>query len=408
MVFRRQYVAVLFAAIAVLAICRIEIRWLLDPITHPAYWAIPSYNYAILQPNYFNSGFMRRGLGGTIFAFFDSGRPDSSLAYFQIFMALWISIPLGALMYRISKLGDWTWLWFGIVLVASPQLVQAWSHEIGKSDMLICGFVAWAVLNVLDRRFVIASVLIFMGSLCHETAVVYGLPLCSLVWFSMYQGGKASVRDGVLSVGLLLALLFVTAIAEGILSAPRSTIASIIVNSGPADKLRYQAAYMTSGGLKSITTSLCESFSRPPALLYIFSIIITCAMYSIVLLARAWKSTVALAFAALLPMLFMSVVAVDYGRWLCFAVMNAWLAAVTLRLTGWTPSQTPRSSYLWATAVLAALVAMGPATVFSASKVTTHIARRIWGPVTEPLDYFDQCDPSWRDLEKYRADGSRI
>ncbi|MGI4876623.1 MAG: hypothetical protein ACRYG4_03985, partial [Janthinobacterium lividum] len=151
------------AAIAVYEACIQLVPWVL----HPDRWVFPwrIYNLAILAPNYLENGFVRRGLGGTILMLLDGRRtlhPPGSLAAFHLATAIFFALPMALLLRRLAVRGDRQWLWFAVVVLVSPQMFRSWATDVGRTDMLTCGFIAWSLLLALDRRFVLAAVVLFV------------------------------------------------------------------------------------------------------------------------------------------------------------------------------------------------------------------------------------------------------
>jgi hypothetical protein len=93
----------------------------------------------------------------------------------------------------------------------------------------------------------------------------------------------------------------------------------------------------------------------------------------------------------------LSIVAIDYGRWLSFAVLTGWLASVATRMKGMEPVDLPARSYVAPLAAFAVVFAMGPGAVFYGSEAVRYAARHIWPPSSENMT-LDQCDPGWRSV----------
>jgi hypothetical protein len=380
--------------LAVLVACSRIFLWLAGVIgrLHGPY----QYNRLILIPNYFNVGFMRRGLGGTIRALLGGGDGLTGLAAFHVFCAVFLAVPLALLLRRLAAAGGWQWLYFGMVLVLSPQLMMAWAVDPGRGDMMNCGFVAWALLAALDRRFLVAAVVLFVGSLVHETVVILGLGLLVPICFLLHRTGSFTLRQGIAALALLGVLLVSAALLQNAYGPKPQDIVRVIVEHAPPSMDRDLAAYMTAAGGKSITTSACISFQRPAAILTIVAGFVILLAYVFVLQFKGRTALLVFAFAALLPMAALSIVAIDYGRWLCMAVMNAWLAAVALRLLGETEATTFKE-YALGSAIGLGLLAMGHSREFYANAMIERIAFRVWDPRSEwRWTYMDRCDPAWR------------
>jgi hypothetical protein len=155
---------------------------------------------------------------------------------------------------------------------------------------------------------------------------------------------------------------------------------------------------MTVSGVRSITSSLCQSLGRSATPLFIPVGFIILLLYSKVLLISSWRSLRLAAVASALPMAVISIVAIDYGRWLMLAVLNAWLVAVALRLKGVEPNRASRRDYAIAATLLAGLLAMKSPSIYFANRAVRAAGVQIWGEDGVKLRSLDECDPGWRTL----------
>ena len=357
------------------------------------------YVYYIMVPNYFNSGFVRRGLANTVFALINSGRIAPDLAIYQVIGAVFCAVPLGLLLGRLAALDRRHWWWFAGVLALSPQLFFARSLDVGRVDLFTYGFLAWATIAALDRRYIVAGAALVIGSLSHETALFFGAPLVVAIGFVDARAGAVPVRRLLAALAAFVAMVAAVTVAQALFSATPAATARLIAAAGPASFGRDIADYMTVGGLRSITSSACMSFSRPAVALDLVACFLTAVAYFVVLLARTRRTIALFAFVVLVPLVAISVVAVDYGRWLSLAVMNAWLIAVALRLQGAEPVAQSRQQYLRAALMGGILALLGPNTVFFADKAVETLAHRLWAPrANEMIIYIAQCDPGWRSV----------
>ncbi|MGI4878856.1 MAG: hypothetical protein ACRYG4_15365 [Janthinobacterium lividum] len=397
----RRFGPIVFALAAVLVLCRKVIGWGL----RGGWQALPGdpiYNYTILRANYFNAGFVRRGLQGTVLALFDRHGDVDSLVGFHVVCAVFLAVPLALLVRRLIVLGTWQWLWFAAVALLAPQIMPSWSVDVGKGDMMTMGFVAWALLAAVDRRYVLAVVPLAIGYLAHETVIFFGAPLVAAMWFVDYRRGLATTREGLVAVGVLGAALVTITLAYVAFSAPPQEIARVILEGTPRSMLRYYAAYMTMAGTKSATTSFCISLKRPDVALDLAACVVVVLLYAVVTLARTRLALGVFAFAALLPMVLLSAVAVDYGRWVSLAAMVAWLAAAGLRIKGAAPVEAATRVYAGSAAVLALLMAMGSSSIYYANTATQRLSRHLWTPVPMTLEQrISSCDPGWADTIAY-------
>ena len=358
-----------------------------------------AYKYAILVPNYFEHGFVRRGLGGTVMALISGGRslePVVSLAAFHLLSAIWLAIPLVLLLHKLAARTGREWIWLGLVLIVSPHLFLGWSQDVGRADMLAIGFIAWSVLILVQGRYYLAMAPLLIGFLVHEIALIYGVFPLIVMWFLDYRKGETTLRQGFAIFSVLVSVLLVIVVAQATLSLGSRDVASAMLASEPPSFNRDKATYLTTTGLRSIISSSCMSFGRSATPLFIAANFIILAIYAAILLVRSRRTALLVAFAAALPMALITVVAIDYGRWLMLAAMNAWLIVVALRLKEGRPPAPSSRDYAVSAVLLVALLAMGLPTTHSADPGVEKAAGAILGKPALERKTLVACDPDWR------------
>lgn len=360
---------------------------------------ISPYNIAILTPNYFENGFIRRGLGGSILYLLDGGTSlhrISSGAAFQLLGAVFLALPMTLLLRRLALRGDPMWRWFALLMLLSPQLFWGWGRDIGRGDMLICGAIAWSVIAALNGRYVLAAVIVALGSLAHETAVIFGGPMLVGLWFLALRQGKARIGHGVAAISVLAILLAAAALAQWRFGDDLAAIAQTVRGGRVlAEHARVYdiATYLTWGGWPAIPSSWCMTFSNDAVPYVIASCFIVLLVNFRILFDRSWQLKCLFGFTALIPMIFMSAVAFDYGRWTMFAVANAWLAAVAFRLQAGEIMLPGRRDIQINIGLLLALIIMGPASSHHPSMVVKKIERLLWKSSSEK--WLSDCTPNW-------------
>jgi hypothetical protein len=356
------------------------------------------YNYFILRSNYVTNGFVRRGLLGAIATLLGAMREPGGLIALQAAMAAWLAVPLIILLRRLSLIDFRMAIYFGLVALASPQMFLAWGGDVGRPDMFTCGILGWALIATLANRYVLAAGALLIGSLAHETAIIYGVPLCATFGFLDWRGDRGLARRGVAALVGLGAGLVLISLAQRAFSPGDAVIARTIVDGHPEDDLRVWAAYMAVGGVRTLLGSACVSFARPATGLYLFGCLMVWAAYSLVLLVRSRLALLSLTVASLAPLAAMCLLAIDYGRWLEISVTSAWLAAVSLRVRAFEVAAPTRTDYGWGAGALVALLAMGPTKVPDPNWASERLARLLWPHANQTLGSMDRCDPDWRSV----------
>ncbi len=357
-----------------------------------------SYNYTQLLPNYFTEGFIHRGIQGSVFYFFRGLGFQLSLILYHLSIALWLCIPLFVLLRRLAQTPGRAWIWLSLVLLLSPQLFMSWARDVGKSDMLVEGFIAWALLACLDRRYILASLIIFTASQVHETGLVYGGSLFLAMGLLDYRAGKLKLDRAAISLGLLGSLWVLALVGQKYLGpTPQEQARDMAAHLKDTSLSSYLGVYMAVGGLRTILSSACFTFRYPGVYFNIASIYFVLAVHGVILPAFSRLRLGLLLLVAALPMTVLTFVAIDFGRWLMLAVLNWWLINAALQLRNIEPLTIerwpPRTSMLAGLA----MIAMGSSAGGTASNFTGRIANRLWSS-PEPVKWLDQCDPTWRSV----------
>lgn len=283
------------------------------------------FNRPLLLVNYFNSGFPKRALTGTIALLF--GTDLQGVVYFHIASALWLASPLAVMLYlAASRIDIRSRMMLTALLVLPPHLFMSWAPDLGRVDMLTLGMVSWAAVAAITGRPALGAVILAVGALCHETAIVFGVPL--LLAISFQEGRWQSLARFAAPVAALLAVI---AIAQALL-APTPTRLIEVMSAASESQMRDIAIY--SYIWSKIPEVICVNLSNSH---YFPSVAIGFALLLLLIVAHGCKdrSTFALyAVAVLTPFVVASIIAVDVGRWLSMSALNVWLlTAARIALT---------------------------------------------------------------------------
>lgn len=289
------------------------------------------FNRPLLLVNYFNSGFPKRALTGTIALLF--GTDLQGVVYFHIASAIWLATPLAVILYlAASRIDLRSRVMLMALLVFSPHLFMSWAPDLGRVDMLTLGMVSWAVVALIAGRPAIAALVLAIGALCHETAVVFGVPL--LLAISFQAGRWKSVARFAAPAATLLAVI---ALAQ-VVFAPSPARLIAVMSSAPESQMRDVAIY--SYIWNTIPAAICVNMSNSH---YVPSVAIGLVLLLFFIVAHGCKDrrTFALyAVSALAPFVVAAITAVDVGRWLSMSALNIWLlTAATIAVSRAAPWQ---------------------------------------------------------------------
>ncbi len=364
-----------------------------------------TYSRTVIASNYFNDGFVRRGLGGTL-AVLLSRDWDRSIWLFIAVSFVSLIVPLALIIRRLAaRLSTGKAIYLGLVLALSPQTFFGWSHDPSRTDLLVGACLALSVLAWLREQRALALAVILLGLLAHETAVVYGLPLLAAMAITDLRLGTLR-RDeairlalaGILGIAALILL-------QVMLSAPPEVTARNMLNQAPAlagdpkhQLWRDIAIYMAVGGPRALTTALC--YNSQMAARYwpeFFGCLAVMTAYSVILPLRRHLPIAALVM--WVPAIFMMVIANDTGRWLKLAVLDGWLIASFMLLRGEAVAQLSSRAMKLGAMLFTALLAMGPTRHNNVNSAYGRLLLRLGYQDHAELDvWMNQCDPDWRTI----------
>ena len=258
-------------------------------------------------------------------------------------------------------------------------------------------------MATLDRRYRLAAIVLLVGSLCHETALIMGVPLCAAFWFLDWRDKQTKLSDGVWVVGVLLFGVIVIAVLERVFGADLPSVARTIANAPHTDRapwlngsfdLRPAAAYMLGGGLRTLAASNCQMYAYPGAYIFVLSCFASIPVYILVYFLRSRLALLVFTFVSLLPMVFLSIVAIDYGRWLALAVVNGWLATAGMAIRGWVSPPSSYTRYAIGLLAVVGLACLGTTEIPASSSRIWVATMNYYGPDLQAR-YLPKCDPNW-------------
>jgi hypothetical protein len=266
--------------------------------------------------------------------------------------------------------------------------------------MLVAGFEAWAALAIVRGSAPVAAVILLLGLLVHETAVIFGVPLTIALAVSHGPGWFRTAKVGQ-GAALFLAGGLALAAAQALFSAPRNILVQHMLLAGPSrtDAVslvsKNIATYMYVAGTRGIHTAMCYNFDFQPryALNAVAGLLILSA-YFVILPLRG--RGLAFALAAMLPVAIMLIIASDTARWVRLGFVNAWLLAVA-----GVDAQAMRPGQLLAgTMLFLALSMISPPDYYETTGLVNVAGDALQLPYKAGVLHLQQwmthCDPHWR------------
>jgi hypothetical protein len=359
------------------------------------------YSRTVLATNYFDDAFVRRGLGGSIVRILGKNWIEGS-ALFIVISVVWLALPLSAIVKRLAEtISIKVALFFLLILIVSPQTFLAWSLDFTRTDMMVAGFIVWSCVLMQTGKLYQASIVLVLGSLVHETSLIYGLPILAALALELRSRGTLDLSSMVLASIIVISGTAALLILQALFSGSPQTIARHMLSAAPKSahpffvNAQIMATYMQVTGPQGVKDAICLNAEEGGIYIFWSSMaLITVLAYLIIL--PFYRRYLLFALAALVPCCFLLLVANDIGRWAQLSVLNAWLLSSTLTL--WEEESPPADLRLIAGVVgVIGMLALGsgrydrPFTLYRLRYVVAPVPYRV--PYTKLMD---RCVPGWR------------
>jgi len=356
------------------------------------------YQAGTLGFNYFDFGFVRRGLAGSIVRLIGGDRLIATSA-FHVLSAVLVA---GAACWLLARrpLGRAT---AGVFILLFAALVGRWTEDAGRTDMLVAALLGLAVLMLTSARPVWASVAVGIGLFVHETAFIFGIPL--LVALSLddarWRHFTRAQWTGVAAVFASTLLLY--AAFPLLPHADLATIVSTVRSSLPPKDHVDWAIYYAVSGWRGVNTSICQNAGDPTYARHFLSGLLIIVLFVIILGQHRPPRRRLVLLASLPSYLFLSVIANDFSRWTVLAAFNVWLIAVSELRTDEASGLRFTGLHVASAAAMIALLSPWTATVrypiYVPSPAIDWSFERFGAAPTPPVSAaLERCDPKWQEV----------
>ncbi len=372
-----------------------------DPVRIRQFEASIIYSRTVIASNYFDNGFVRRGLGGSIARLLSPNWKESA-ALFTMFSAAWLALPICVIIRRLAeRVGIALATYLAAVVCLSPQTFLGWSLDYARTDMLVASFVAWTAVLIQERRMVPAALCLLTGSLAHETAIIFGLPLLWVLARDSRDRGcldDRAVLNSLFLLGLGLAGLYA---CQVMFSVQSSMLARYMLSAAPSiasERMlddQAMAVHMQVQGLQGVKEAICLNLEEGPKYLFWSAMaLVTLGAYWLVL--PSGRKPLLFLIGVIAPSLFLLVVANDVGRWAQLSVFNAWLLSASLTIGGDRTIVSLRRIGV-GSVILASLLLLGSSRYDRPFRLHRFTAAAAYLPDRELYTrLMDRCAPGWR------------
>lgn len=391
---RRYLLLALFVVLFILS-CRL----LISTVIHHSFWSsYPPllYQAGTLGFNYFQFGFVRRGLGGSI-AYLLGPNLLYATALFHVLSAMCVAALACWLLGRIAAPLP-VLVPFAVVMA---DLMLFWAEDAGRTDMAVAALLASATIAVIHARLALACLCLVVGLEIHETEIIFGLPLLAALYLERRRLRTISVRDAAGAAAVLLSGLLLYVSLDRLPHAGTGTMVATIRSELPRNVQVDWALYFALSGMRGVRNSLCQNAIDPNHVLHALGACVLVLLVTAALAGLRLSTWVRALLASVPPFLFLWIVANDMSRWATLSLVNVWLVCACRRID----EGMDMDRFVWARIAFAVLLlplhypyaVWVNYPIYIPSPFIENIARKLGGPPTPNVeDAFRRCDSSWR------------
>lgn len=356
------------------------------------------YHAATLGFDYFEFGFIRRGLGGSLVSLLGHDRLIAT-ALFHLLSAVGLATAAIWLLGRRPTSAA-NWLVPALLVVA---LMGRWGEDPGRTDLCIAALLGGAAAGVARRRFVAAFACVAVGLAVHENGLVFGAPLLLALLLDARRRAPLPRRPIAFGLVVLVAALGAYLLLPVLPHADRATMVSVVRSRFPLHEYVDWAIYFAVSGPRGVATSICQNLGDPTYGLHIVSGLGVIALFDTLLRSARSPSRAVVFLASVPPFLFLCGVANDLSRWTVLAALNVWLLhAVVPRADAAAERRVPK----WQVVLAGLTIALVHSKtwpiadpIFAPVPVLDRVVRQLGGPTTPRFAAaLQRCDPTWREV----------
>lgn len=363
------------------------------------------YRSVSLSFNYFDFGWVRRGLGGTIL-WLTRMHPLDAMLVFHLLSSLFAAAVFCGLVFRRPMPSGLRLL--SVYGVAAMFLF--WGEDAGRTDAAIAGLMGLLIL-AWPGRPVAAALCLVVALALHETGFVLGLALIAALWLDGDRGKPAESvrrdrRRGWLAAGAVVSVAVVLHIVSTRPSERRAeAVATWVWQRFPDSPAAEWAVYYYLSGGRGVQTAVCQNLTLDPNYaLHVGCGLLVIGLTVLVFNHRRRGGWMAPLLAGVLPFLFLAAVSIDLARWSALSAINAWLVCIARSPIVHRPvtaADVSRRSLLLCALMVAAsprwLTASGHATYAPMPLLDRAASRDVELASPSAAQGLDHCDPAWRE-----------
>jgi hypothetical protein len=278
------------------------------------------YHAATLGFNYFDFGFVRRGLAGSVVSLLG---PDRLLgtAVFHVLCAAAVAAGAATLFLRLRLRAGAR----GVYVLLFIALMLRWGEDPGRTDLAVAALLIAAALAFQAKQLVLSCLCVGLSLGVHETGLVLGLPLLAALLLDGERWRQVPRRTAAAGLLVLAASVAFYVLLGWLPHADVPTMVSVVRSHFPTHDYVDWAIYFAVSGRRGVQTSICQNLGDPTYPLHLATGLGVIAIFIALLRKGARPSLSAALLAAVPPFLFLSVVANDLSRWTVLAALNVWL-----------------------------------------------------------------------------------
>lgn len=357
--------------------------------SHHVYWP---YNAGANALTYFNTGFSRRELAGTL-THLISADPMIGAAYLHLSTYAALTASFVFLIARHPSMPVRR-LMLGLALLA---VLLRLSLDVGRTDGLVMLLGLLAAHTAARGAWIVTALVLSIALAVHETGFLVLAPLtvAIAIGHGTWRRLTGHVLGSVVAIFLLTGILYVVGLQphDDIGKIARDIHTQVANTAGPSQAYYADmAVYFTLSGARGLRTAVCEIWTDPNTPIQWLGAVVIPTMFTVGLCG--WRRWPFLAM-TLTWVAGLSLIGVDVGRWVTFAVFS--ILTFALLESDVRPIDINRRGILL---VFGAFLLMSAGFTIQRGEFTPipladAVAQRVTNSLS-PVDALAKCDPGWR------------
>ncbi len=351
-------------------------------------WTPPSYFYPYFQIDYFDFGFVRRGLVGTLARFMGVGASDTAVVIgFAISVVLSTIIITAFAAWATRRLPATQRILVMAALLLSPATFMHWGCDPGRFDMLTFAAIVLAFWAIATRKILLATAMLAIAALIHEAALILAGPALAAIGLDAFteQQRSRTLRLRLALGAVVLTALFLLLLKSSVAMEDLAGIPGVAAGPQPIPITDPYYAWVTPLE-EAARFSICAQTSGLLPIISVSALLLFAVLHILALFAGQKPTRQLGAWLTLAAPVAMWAITIDHGRYFSWAVATLLIYRLTLMASD--KAQTIQINRIPMIGIWA-MTLLGPIGIVSGFKIVTLLSRLVGAQ--DVGDLFEAC-----------------